>query len=131
MAFEAHGKYDFSVQGEIIIVRSYQAWNFECVKGFFQDYQTFVLKQKLKQFGAMVDLRKFEGGTPEAIAYFGEISQWAYDNGQIARAQVINSPLKEYTLKKPTEGKEVFPIQSFDDVPQALAWLESLGLAVN
>jgi hypothetical protein len=101
------------------------------VKGFIEAYKSFILKQKLKRFGAVADLRKFEGGTPDAILYFGEISQWANDNGQIARAQVINSPLKEYTLKIPTEGNEIFPIQTFDNIPLALAWLASLGLDVS
>ncbi len=128
MAFDVHGKYNLSVQGQIIVVQVFQAWNLECVKGYFQDFKIFVQKQKFKQFGVLVDLRKFEGGTPEGIVYFGKISQWANDNGQIARAQIINSSLTEYILKQSTEGKEVFPIQSFDDVPQAMAWLVSLGL---
>ena len=131
MAFDPHGKYDLSTQGQIIIVHAYQAWNLECVEAFYEDYKAFVLKQKFKQFGALVDLRKFEGGTPEAIGSFGRISKWAYDNGQIARAQIINSGLKAYTLKKPTEGKAVFTIQNFDDIPQAMAWLVSLGLSVD
>ena len=45
MGFVAHWKYDFSVQGEIIIVRAYQAWTLECVKGFIEAYYPFVLKR--------------------------------------------------------------------------------------
>ena len=131
MEFDAHGKYDISVKGEIIIVRAYRAWNLECVKGFFKEYKAFVLKQNLKQFGALADLREFEGGTPEAINYYEEIAQWAYGENQIARAQVIDTSLKSYTLKKATVGKDMFPIQNFSDHSQALAWLESVGLAVT
>ena len=131
MEFTAHGNYDFSLQGQIIIVRAFNSWNLECSQSFFQDYKSFVRTHKLIRFGAMVDLRRFEGGTPQAIADFGRTSQWAYDNGQIARAQVLDSELKEYTLEKPIKGKTIFPIGNFDTVPRAMAWLASLGLAVN
>jgi|GEM_PF-2532368 len=131
MGFDVHGKYCFSIQGQIIKVKAFQTWNLECSQKFFEDYQLFVLAHKLQKFGAIADLRQFEGGTPEAITDFGRISQWAYDNGQIARAQVIDSQLKGYTLEKPNDGKTIFPIQNFDNVSQAMTWLASLGLAVN
>ena len=131
MAFEAHGKYDFSVQGEIIIIRAFQAWNVECLKVFFEAYKAIVLEQKFKQFGVLIDLRKFEGAPPEVIRDFEQISRWTLARGQIARAQIIDSAFKEFIINKTLEGKDFFPIQSFVDEAGALAWLKSLGLAVN
>lgn len=128
MTFDAHGKYDLQVRGEIFIIRFYQNWNIECAKEFFEVYKAFILKQRVSQFGVIADFCKVEGGTPEAIAYFEKITEWAQANGQIARAQIINSDLKKYMVNKSSQGKVLFPIQSFDDVPQAMAWLESLGL---
>lgn len=131
MKFDVHGKYEFEVRGEIFILRFYQNWNEECARDFFAAYKSLVLEKKIKQFGVLADFRKFEGGTPKAIQYFEKILHWAMAQGQIARAQIINSILKEYIVNKPSQGQDVFPIQTFKDESSALAWLEDQGLAIK
>lgn len=131
MAFDAHGKYDLSVRGEIIIVRAFQSWNLEGMKAFSKAYKAFVLDQKFKQFGVLGDLRKMEGATPETVEPFQQLSEWTLANGQIARAQIIDSALKEFLINESSKGKDLFPIQSFVDEAPALVWLERLGLAIH
>ncbi len=131
MGFDVHGKYKLEVRGEIFIPRFYQTWNEEGAKDYFIAYKSLILEKNFKQFGVLADFRKFEGGTPEAIEYFKEIAQWTMDHGQIARAQIIDSVLTEYIVNKPSLGKDLFPIKTFEDESSALAWLEKQGLVVN
>ncbi len=131
MGFDVHGKYKLEVRGEIFIHRFYQSWNEECARAFFTVYKALVNEKKFKQFGVLADFRKFEGGTPEAIQYFEKIARWTMEHGQIARAQITNSSLTEYMVNKPSRGKDLFPIQTFEDESSALAWLEHQGLVVK
>ncbi|MBU3954734.1 MAG: DUF2207 domain-containing protein [Proteobacteria bacterium] len=131
MGFDVHGKYEMEVKGEIFILRFYQSWNEECAKAFFTAYQSLVFEKKFKRFGVLADFRQFEGGTPETIRYFEEIAPWAMACGQIARAQIINSVFTEYIVTKPSQGKTLFPIQTFEEETPALVWLEQQGLAVK
>jgi hypothetical protein len=131
MKFDVHGKYEFEVRGEIFILRFYQNWNEECAKDFFTAYKSLVRETGLNQFGVLADFQNFEGGTPEAILYFKQIAPWAMGQGQIARAQIVNSIFKEYIVNKPSQGQDVFPIHTFKDEPSALAWLEDQGLAIK
>ena len=131
MKFDVHGKYEFEVRGEIFILRFYQNWNEECARDFFAAYKSFVLGKKIKQFGVLADFRNFEGGTPETILYFKKIAPWSLVHGQIARAQIIDSILKEYIVNKTSQGQDIFPIQTFKDESSALAWLEDQGLAIK
>jgi ABC-type glycerol-3-phosphate transport system substrate-binding protein len=131
MKFDVHGKYELEVRGEIFILRFYQNLNEECARDFFAAYKSFVLEKKIKQFGVLADFRAFEGATPEALRYIGKIFPWAMAQGQIAMAQIIDSILKEYMVNQPSQGQDLFPIQTFKDESSALVWIENQGLAIK
>ena len=131
MNLDAHGTYELTLKGEIFIIRFFEKWNLEGANAFFTAYQSAVKGQNLKQFGVLSDLRQFEGGTPDAIARFNKISNWAKENGQIARAQILDSGLKVFTINQIDQGKNLFSVQTFSNETDALAWLASQGLAVS
>src|SRR3989339_1227896 len=128
MKFEAHGTFEFSVKGEILIIRFFHDWNLEGAKAFFTRYRDLIQQCHLKKFGVLSDLRQFGGGTPDAIVFFEEISDWAQENGQVARALIMDSGLKKFTINRIDKGKNRFQAQAFSDEAEALVWFESLGL---
>ena len=130
MKFDVHGTYDLKLQGEIIIIRFFGAWNTEGVKAFFETLKSFVLEKQFKQFGTLSDFRKFEGATPHAMKYVEKIPQWNAKHGQIARAQILSHALTDYIVNKPAYGSEFFSINNFEDEEIALAWLEEQGLTI-
>ena len=81
MKFEAHGDFSVSVHGEVFYIKFFHKWNLEGAKKFFHSYEKLVNQYKFKQFGVLSDMRKFEGGTPDAIEFFEKISDWAQTNG--------------------------------------------------
>ncbi len=131
MNFEAHGAFELSIKGEILIIRFFHSWNLEGAKAFFTPYRELIQQHNLKQFGILSDLRQFEGGTPDAIEFFEKISDWAQENGQVALALIMDSGLKEFTINQIDKGKNRFQVQAFSGEPEALARFESLGLAVS
>lgn len=131
MKFGAHGTFEISVKGEILIIRFFHTWNLEGAKAFFARYKDLLQQHGLKKFGVLSDLRQFEGGTPDAIEFFEKISDWARENGQAARALIMDSGLKEFTVSRIDKGKNRFQARAFSSEAEALAWFESLGLAVS
>ncbi len=77
------------------------------------------------------DLRKLEGGTPDAMAYFEKVADWCRTHGQIARAQLVDSALSDYMVNQTTLGKDLFLIKTFDDEAQAMRWMADLGLKIG
>lgn len=130
MAFDAHGTYDLKTVGEIIALKLEGNWNLERAKSFFEDYKAFILAQNFTRFGVMSDFRALEGATPDAIAFFEEITAWAKAHGQSARAQILDSALRAYIADQGTRAKDLFPIRSFETEKEALEWFSSLGLDV-
>ncbi len=123
-----HGNYKLESTGDIVIVRFYDTWNEECSKEFFQEYKTFVLGKNFCKFGVIADLRCFEGATREAVMYIANVSQWGSDNGQIARAQLIDTEFKFFTINDLQTLDSKFPINNFDDEHAAILWLREQGL---
>lgn len=131
MKFEGHGTFELSIKGEIFIIRFFQNWNLEGARAFFTTYKELVQQCNFKKFGVLSNLKQFEGGTPDAIEFFEGISDWAQENGQIARALIMDSSLKEFIVNKIDKGKKRFHTRTFSNETEALAWFESLGLAVS
>ncbi len=131
MVFYAHGSFDLDVRGEVILVTIEGSWNLEQVKRFFEAYKPFVRRQALRKFGVVSDFLNLDGATPDAIAFFEEVTAWAKAQGQVARAQVLNSPLREYIVDRATKSKDIFHIKSFDNKEEALDWMASLGLSIS
>ncbi len=131
MVFDAHGSYDITVQGQVYIVRFFQTWNLEGTKAFFMAYKSIIREKNFEQFGVLGDLRKLEGGTPDGMAYFEKIADWCLAHGQIARAQLVDSAINDYMINQASQGKDLFPIKTFDDEAQAMSWLADLGLKIG
>jgi len=129
MNFEAHGEFEISLKGEIVIIQFFHNWNLEGAQKFFNEYKDVVLKNNLKRYGVLSNLSKFEGGTPEAMSAFTNIAEWAVDHGQRARALVLDSGYKKYTIDRIDKGKARFPVKTFHDEEEAASWLVSLGLS--
>ncbi len=129
--FDAHGKYDFEIRGEIVFIRLYQSWNLECSKHFFAAYKQLILEQKFEKYGVLADFSKLEGATLDAIDYFQDISRWALGQGQVARAQCIDSRLNQYIADIPTKDFKGFPIKNFENEDLALEWLRDQGLSIE
>lgn len=62
---QSHGEYSLAVDGELIVVKAFGAWNVEAKQQIIQDILS--LRQQLSnaRFGLLVDITEFELGTPE------------------------------------------------------------------
>ena len=131
MPFEPHGEYSIFRRGDIIVIRFLGSWNLPGAQAFMERYKTFVAENGMTRFGVLSDLSGLEGGTPDGIEYFQRISDWAQENGQAARAMILDSALKNYIIRLVDAGKDRFPSRIVADDEEAFAWFEGLGLSTG
>lgn len=122
---KSHGEYEITSRGQIIIVKFSGTWNKECAEELIQDYLRFVEKKKISRFGVLADLQRFEGATPDASGHLVKLSLWGSKNGQVARAQIINSEFKYYSVKDMQNLDLGYPVKDFEDTDSAFQWLRA------
>ncbi len=125
---KSHGEYEIDSIGEIIIVRFSGTWNQECSEELVEKYIPFIEEKKVRKFGVLVDLIHFEGATPDAAKQLLKLSLWGSENGQVARAQIINTEFKYFTVKDMQNLYFGYPIKDFLDADSAFQWLHAQGL---
>lgn len=128
---KSHGEYKIDSRGEVIIVRFLGTWNEECSNEFIEAYISFIEKKKINKFGVLANLEHFEGATLDAAKPLIQLSLWGSKNGQVARAQIINSELKYFTVKDMQNLNLGYPIKDFYDVDSAFQWLSEQGLKIT
>lgn len=127
----AQGTFVIERRGEVYILRFTSTWDLEGARVFFDAYKKAVHGDGLSRFGVISDMRRFEGGSPEAVDYFGHISRWALAQGQVARAVLAYSAFEAFIVEQVVQERISLPSQTFELEDDALAWLEGLGLKVE
>ncbi len=125
---KSHGEYEIDSRGEIVIVKFSGAWNKECSEELIEKYISFIKKNKVSKFGVLADLQHFEGATPDAAKQLIKLSLWGSENGQVARAQIINTEFKYFAVKDMQNLNFGYPIKDFLDADSAFQWLNAQGL---
>lgn len=128
MPFEAHGSYKIRQTGQVFRLDFAESWNLEASRKFFAEYKQVVLAAALPRFGVISDMRSFTGATPEAIAHFDEIVDWAIDHGQVARAVLLNTAFENFVLKRIVKDSQTDSSRLCTELAEAEAWLQGLGL---
>lgn len=131
MEFGAHGVYQIEQSGEVYILSFSKLWDLEGAQAFFAAYQKVVTRTALERFGVLSDMLLLEGATPDAIAFFDHIAEWATRHGQIARALLLDSGYKEYIVQNIDRRARAYPVRFCADRGEALDWFASLGLATG
>lgn len=131
MNLKAHGDHEFDVYKEIIIIKAYDAWNIEHTQEYFDAFKAIVKANNFKQWGVLVDFGAFKGATPEVFHFFNEkIIPWSIENGQVARAHLVNDLVSRYLIEKSAKGNTKLPVAVFETKEEAFSWFKSFGLTV-
>jgi hypothetical protein len=124
----SHGEYEIDSKGEIIIVRFTGTWNKECSEELIERCIPFIENKKVHKFGVLADLQNFEGATPDAAKRLIELSLWGSKNGQVARAQIINTEYKYFVVKDMQNLNIGYPIKDFLDAESDFQCFDAQGL---
>lgn len=128
--FAQHGLYELKQSGDIIVFKSYGAWNLEASQDCIAKIKVMISRRPQHKFALLVDSREFEGSTPDAFDAWLEAIEFWFENGLACMCRVvdINSAQHKLFLNSADDifrSRIVFDYAA--DQSSALAWLHQNG----
>ncbi len=126
---QEHGTFDITLVGQIITVRFYDAWNLETALRCCQEYKTLVKQICHAPWACVVDLRKWELGTPDIWQPIDEVNAWGNLHNQKFETVIANARLQQTLFEKSHQvltNVETFFCENSDE---ALVWIASKEFA--
>lgn len=127
--FPAHGNHRFRWSGEVLCIEIFGVLNLEEVEVFFASLRQVVTERGLTRWGRIVDLRHWEGITPDAKVAYAAISDWYPTVGAVAHVQIYPSSFVQAMADAINRSvARVGPVRQCASVEEGLEWLETFGL---
>ncbi|NQZ87572.1 MAG: hypothetical protein HRT54_08315 [Colwellia sp.] len=128
---QEHGTFDITTTGQTIRVRLYDQWNYETSVRFCHEAKTEALLICNRPWAFLIDLSKWELGTPDCYAPFEDVNRWASKHNQICEASIIKLAIHQNIIEKTDLAFTGVKTKLFDNEQEALFWLESQGVSTN
>ena len=129
-SFSQHGHFSLGARGQVVFISMVGTWNEECVASFEQAFPAFLQSEKVSgAWGALTDLREWEGATPQALERIAGNVPWLHGLGMAASARIVTEVFYNAMIDKVVEVNS--PYQVFNNPEQGLAWLATLGFTQN
>lgn len=128
----AHGQFDVSSHGQIILVKLAGSFNCAAIKAYAQAVKDKIAGLKGQEFAMLINDVNVEGGTPEAYDALNDYNAWLNEQAIVAKAFILSSlALKDIILKRTPELQHQ-NIAFFESSNTAITWLEQqLEIGVN
>ncbi len=125
-----HGAFALRCSGDLLIIRAEGAFNGEGAVAMNEALESFWSQHGLSGFwGILIDLRAWEGSTAEGYTAAAAARQWAVSHGCHAAAWLFaNTFIRQMVMKRMAGIASPYPVNAFDELAAANAWLGSLGL---
>lgn len=128
--FSAHGEYRFWRRGDALAVEAIGSFNEEGATALFDDFREFWRAQgSPSRWAYLVDVRQWEGSTPEAFERGREMQFWCCEHGAQVFCRIQTNIILNAAFRKQIEilssGQEDLMVCSAID--EAWAWLKSRG----
>mgnify|MGYP000067038300 CR=1 FL=1 len=125
---QEHGSFEIEVTGQTIRVKLFDQWNYETTVRFCNEFKVIALTISDKPWACLVDLLDWELGTPDIWAPLEGGNLWSSNNNQKYEASVSKLGVHKHVMKKSDEALIGVQTNAFDNVTDALAWLEEVGI---
>ena len=122
-----HGSYSLSISKQTLYVQCFGAWNLETAQHMGEQYKALVLKICEEPWACLLDLTKWELGTPEVWDYIDELNEWGNNHNQKFEAVVCCLSLQRALIEKSHEVLTEVDGRFFENMEQARAWLKSVS----
>ena len=127
--YPAHGSHSFQWLGEVLYIRIFGVLNIEEVEAYFASLKDVVAQRGLSRWGRIVDLREWEGITPDAKVAYAAISEWYPTVGAVAHVQIYPSDFVQSMADTINQSvARVGPVKQCACVEEGLEWLKTFGL---
>ena len=130
-----HGSFSFYLDDQLVAIRAFGSWNLECAQEFRKLVEKNTYLYHEKQYLSLIDLREWELGTPDAIAFLAEQGgkPQPYDRSIGGLREIELGKPGSYALK--TSEKHIVGqkegIRYLTSVEGVLEILDDLGVQYN
>jgi len=122
-----HGTYTVCIKGNIVFLQLFGEFNEYSVIAYTKEIQKLVNELNGKPFGILVDNLRLIGGTPEAYIESNKHNEWLSTQSLVGKATVYPSMYLTNVDALMVRSKSKLNVKNFEDVNDALAWLESMN----
>ncbi len=129
--FIPHGRYRFQWYGEVLYVQWIGTFNFEAMSAYMAEHKRQVETAAPPQWGRIVDLREWEGITPDAVSKFDELAQWLETTRCVASAQVFSDRFYQTIAAKVADSVGPHNLKQVFSMADAVTFLTTHGLSIQ
>lgn len=123
MKFSMHGSYNIVIQDSLVVLTIKGAWNLETAQSFAQDYISKVSEVAEQEWCSIINVLKWELGTPDIWGETNKVHSWAYHNNLKSEVVVHNSCIKAELLKRFHPKENNVDTHFCDSMNAAYQWL--------
>lgn len=93
-----HGGHEFHFEDNLLIARSWGAWNNEAIILYGNEWRTEVEKKGFKFWGYCIDVREWELGTPSSIEHISTLIEWCAQRGAVFSGLLDNNVVSTHVI---------------------------------
>ncbi|AHC13932.1 hypothetical protein [Salinispira pacifica] len=123
--FAAHGEYQIVGIGRVLAVKVSGSWNAEGAERYRKELEHSLISMAEQPFGHIIDVRKWELATPEAMAILKRPQPEIARRNKIFKAQIIQKASLPSLISLNTidrEVKDIFTVSRFSELKDDLLW---------
>jgi len=126
-----HGTFKITVTGQTIRVRLYDQWNYETSVRCAREAKAEALLICSQPWAFLIDLSKWELGTPDSNAPFLEVNKWASQHNQICEATITNLFIHKEIIEQSDLAFTGVKTKMFKNENEAILWIENQGISTK
>ena len=125
-----HGSFEIEVINQVVVLRSFGAWNVETAIHMRNDFQQIASKIANRPWACLVDLRSWELGGPEIWSPIERLNMWCDQNNQKLEAVVCSLLIQKHLLENAQKALLHSETEFFDNINKAKIWLNTKGYEI-
>lgn len=125
---QAHGSFELAVSNRTLIIKAIGAWNYETMLQFGSEYIQLVEQFQSDTWACLIDLEEWDLATPDIWEYADQLGELSNDSKLKYQAVICASNIQQILVAKNQQALTNVETKFCDDLPQARAWLKSVGV---
>lgn len=129
--YRPHGEFTLKWYGEVLYASWHGNFNREAMVAYVREMTTLVEAEPTRRWGRLVDLREWEGITPDAIAEFYRLSQWIKKTQCVTQVQVFSCSFLQRIAAKVADAVTPANLRMVLSMEEAVRILNESGLHIE
>ena len=126
--FKPHGSYTFRWLGDVMVSQWIGTFNNEAMTNYVQEMKRQISDRPTTPWGRIVDLRKWDGMTPDVSEQFNELAIWLRTTSCVLSVQVFSEQFYQTLAAKVANRVAAPNLEYTFDMQAAFDFMKKSGL---